>query len=206
MAVAVWGSRRAAAAEWTRSGERDPRRAHSGQRRSGREGGDAAAPPAIFQDYLGMTRQAIGEGAGFVIWPESSTPFRFEDDLLARRADPRAGAAGQGADPGRQRSDRARRQRRADHVLQRGVPGAAGRHDRRRLPQDAPGAVRRVRAAQAAAVLRRRRWCEAVSDFSAGRRRRAAAGRRAPGQHGDLLRGRLSGSGPRASSPAAASC
>jgi len=37
----------------------------------------------IFQDYLRMTRQAIREGAEFVIWPESSTPFRFEDDLLA---------------------------------------------------------------------------------------------------------------------------
>jgi len=30
-----------------------------------------------------MTRQAIREGAGFVVWPESSTPFRFEDDLFA---------------------------------------------------------------------------------------------------------------------------
>jgi apolipoprotein N-acyltransferase len=29
-----------------------------------------------------MTRQAIREGAEFAIWPESSTPFRFEDDLL----------------------------------------------------------------------------------------------------------------------------
>jgi apolipoprotein N-acyltransferase len=30
-----------------------------------------------------MTRQAISEGAEFVVWPESSTPFQFEDDLLA---------------------------------------------------------------------------------------------------------------------------
>ncbi len=36
---------------------------------------------------------------------------------------------------------------------------------------------------------------EAVSDFSAGDRAGAAAGRRPSGQHGDLLRGRLSGSG-----------
>ena len=36
---------------------------------------------------------------------------------------------------------------------------------------------------------------EAVSDFSAGDDAGAAAGRRPSGQHGDLLRGRLSGSG-----------
>jgi apolipoprotein N-acyltransferase len=30
-----------------------------------------------------MSRQAIRDGAAFVIWPESSTPFRFEDDPLA---------------------------------------------------------------------------------------------------------------------------
>jgi apolipoprotein N-acyltransferase len=44
---------------------------------------DVARAGAIFQDYLRMTRQAIREGAEFIIWPESSTPFRFEDDLLA---------------------------------------------------------------------------------------------------------------------------
>ncbi len=34
----------------------------------------------IFRDYLGMTRRAIGQGAEVVIWPESSTPFFFEED------------------------------------------------------------------------------------------------------------------------------
>jgi apolipoprotein N-acyltransferase len=29
-----------------------------------------------------MTRQAIGRGATFVIWPESSTPFYFEHDIV----------------------------------------------------------------------------------------------------------------------------
>jgi apolipoprotein N-acyltransferase len=43
----------------------------------------AARAAAIFQGYLNMTRQAIREGAEFVIWPESSTPFRFEDDMFA---------------------------------------------------------------------------------------------------------------------------
>jgi apolipoprotein N-acyltransferase len=41
---------------------------------------DPARAPAIFQDYLRMTRQAIAGGAGLVIWPESSTPFTFGMD------------------------------------------------------------------------------------------------------------------------------
>ena len=32
--------------------------------------------------YLTMSRQALGQGATFIIWPESSTPFYFEHDLL----------------------------------------------------------------------------------------------------------------------------
>ena len=34
----------------------------------------------ILQEYLAMTRRAISQGAALVIWPESSTPFRFEDN------------------------------------------------------------------------------------------------------------------------------
>jgi apolipoprotein N-acyltransferase len=33
----------------------------------------------IFQNYVSMTRQAISRGAQLVLWPESSTPFRFEE-------------------------------------------------------------------------------------------------------------------------------
>ena len=32
--------------------------------------------------YLTLTRQALGSGATFVMWPESSTPFLFERDLV----------------------------------------------------------------------------------------------------------------------------
>ena len=82
IAVAVWGSRRAATAEWTRAGE--PIRVGLIQGNIDQnEKVDPSRAAGIFQDYLGMTRQAIREGAGFVIWPESSTPFRFEDDLFA---------------------------------------------------------------------------------------------------------------------------
>ncbi len=36
----------------------------------------------ITDRYLEMTRQALGAGARFIIWPESSTPFYFERDLI----------------------------------------------------------------------------------------------------------------------------
>ena len=82
VAVAVWGSRRAAIAEWTHSGE--PIRVGLIQGNIDQnEKIDPARASTIFQEYLTMTRQAIREGAGFVLWPESSTPFRFEDDAFA---------------------------------------------------------------------------------------------------------------------------
>jgi apolipoprotein N-acyltransferase len=37
---------------------------------------------AITDRYLTMTREALAQGATFVIWPESSTPFYFEHDLV----------------------------------------------------------------------------------------------------------------------------
>ena len=102
-----------------------------------------------------MTRQAIREGAEFVLWPESSTPFLFEEDLPARRADSHAGAAGARADPLRQRPDRcaARTARRSTVITTRRSSCA---------PTARPAAsiarctcpVRRVRAVQATAVLR----------------------------------------------------
>ncbi len=79
LAVAAWGSRRAATAEWTHTG--DPIRVGLIQGNINQnEKIDPARAGAIFQDYLRMTRQAVGEGAEFILWPESSTPFRFEDD------------------------------------------------------------------------------------------------------------------------------
>jgi apolipoprotein N-acyltransferase len=80
--VAVWGSRRAAMAEWTHTG--DAIRVGLIQGNIDQDDKVQAGRAAgIFQDYLNMTRQAIREGAEFVIWPESSTPFRFEDDVFA---------------------------------------------------------------------------------------------------------------------------
>jgi len=82
LAVAVWGARRAASADLTRRGE--PIRVGLIQGNvSLEERMDQTRRGAIFANYLAMTRQAIREGAEFVIWPESSTPFQFEDDVFA---------------------------------------------------------------------------------------------------------------------------
>ena len=37
---------------------------------------------AITDRYLAMSRQAVAAGATFIMWPESSTPFYFEHDLI----------------------------------------------------------------------------------------------------------------------------
>ena len=43
---------------------------------------DPALRDAIADRYIAMTRQALAQGATFVLWPESSTPFYFEHDLV----------------------------------------------------------------------------------------------------------------------------
>ena len=43
---------------------------------------DPAQRDVIADRYIAMTRQALAEGATFVLWPESSTPFYFERDLV----------------------------------------------------------------------------------------------------------------------------
>jgi apolipoprotein N-acyltransferase len=42
---------------------------------------DRSRAAGIFESYLGATREAIDRGAQLVVWPESSTPFQFEEDL-----------------------------------------------------------------------------------------------------------------------------
>ena len=36
---------------------------------------------AIMSRYIGMTREAIGRGAQFILWPESATPMPYEQDV-----------------------------------------------------------------------------------------------------------------------------
>ena len=80
--VAWWGSRRAASAALTREGE--PIRVGLIQGNVDQdEKQDPARASAIFANYLAMSRRALGQGAEFILWPESSTPFLFEEDVAA---------------------------------------------------------------------------------------------------------------------------
>src|SRR5207247_1164323 len=88
---------------------------------------------------------------------------------------PVAAAAGAGADPARVRSDRTWPAR---QVLQFRLPRPRRRVDRRRLSQDAPRAVWRVRAAQAVVFLRGAA-CRSGRGFLAGSAGSAAPSRRA---------------------------
>jgi apolipoprotein N-acyltransferase len=42
---------------------------------------DPSMRDAIMQRYIDMSREAIGNGAQFILWPESSTPLPYEQDL-----------------------------------------------------------------------------------------------------------------------------
>ena len=141
-----------------------------------------------------MTRQAIREGAEFVIWPESSTPFRFEDDPLAA-AQIRT-LAQQARVPILFGSDQFVR-------AANGAPTTFYNSAFLVRPDGTTGGVYRkmhlVPFGEYVPVKKLLFFAaplvQAVSDFSAGEEADAAAGRRSSGQHGDLLRGRLSGSG-----------
>jgi apolipoprotein N-acyltransferase len=85
--VTTWGGRRAAAAEWTQAGEAVRVGLIQGNVDQAQKW-DPARSEFIFNNYLLMTQQAIKQGAQFVLWPESSTPFNFEearDRALAER-------------------------------------------------------------------------------------------------------------------------
>jgi apolipoprotein N-acyltransferase len=82
LGVAVWGSARAARADWTRAGTPVRVGLVQGNVDQG-EKWDALRASAIFANHIRMTRQAIAEGAELVLWPESSTPFMFEEDPAA---------------------------------------------------------------------------------------------------------------------------
>ena len=85
-AVSVWGSARLSSSPLTSAGE--PVRVAVVQGnilqddKNAAYMGNANIADLISQRYLDMTRQALGAGATFVMWPESSTPFYFERDLL----------------------------------------------------------------------------------------------------------------------------
>ena len=77
--IAVWGRARVARSEWTHTG--DPIRVGLVQGNVDQAvKWDAAHASAIFDEHLQLTRQVLARGAEFVMWPESSMPFFFEED------------------------------------------------------------------------------------------------------------------------------
>lgn len=80
--VTAWGSRRLAGGELTRAGDAVTVGLVQGNVDQGQKW-NAARAGGIFSDYLRLTREAIGRGAQVVVWPESSTPFFFEEDKPA---------------------------------------------------------------------------------------------------------------------------
>jgi apolipoprotein N-acyltransferase len=85
IAGALWGSARVRASTLTRAG--DPIRVAVLQGNIAQE--DKWNPDlmdAITDRYVGMTRQALGDGATFILWPESATPFLLEQDVVRGEA------------------------------------------------------------------------------------------------------------------------
>jgi apolipoprotein N-acyltransferase len=79
LAIAVWGGRRMADGALTRSGDAVRVGIVQGDVPQD-EKWDPAHRDRILARYLAMTRQAAAAGARFVVWPESSAPFLFEED------------------------------------------------------------------------------------------------------------------------------
>jgi apolipoprotein N-acyltransferase len=81
LVVAIWGRARMAAGSLTSSGDRVRAAVLQGNVAQ-EDKWNPALRDVIFSRYLSMTRQAAERGASFVIWPETSTPFDFEEDPL----------------------------------------------------------------------------------------------------------------------------
>ena len=79
LVVAWWGAARVARSDWTRQGDRVRVALIQGNVEQGQKW-DPGRGPAIFQDYLRLSRRAIAAGAELLLWPESATPFLFEED------------------------------------------------------------------------------------------------------------------------------
>jgi apolipoprotein N-acyltransferase len=82
LGTSIWGAARVAADSMNRLGEPITVGLIQGNVDQGLKW-DPTRARDIFQDYLRMTRQAIADGAQLVVWPESSTPFYFEEDRAA---------------------------------------------------------------------------------------------------------------------------
>jgi len=85
VAVGVWGTWRVADGSLTRAGA--PIRIGLIQGNvEQKEKWDPKQARRIFTTYIAMTRDAVRRGAQYVIWPESATPFMFEEDASGGQA------------------------------------------------------------------------------------------------------------------------
>jgi apolipoprotein N-acyltransferase len=82
--VTAWGGLRVSRSELTRVG--DPMRVGLVQGNVDQaDKWNASRAEEIFQRHLRLTREAVAQSVDVVLWPESSTPFMFEEDRV--RAD-----------------------------------------------------------------------------------------------------------------------
>jgi apolipoprotein N-acyltransferase len=79
LAVAAWGALRLRGSHLTREGEAIRVAVVQGNIAQEDKWNPALIEP-ILDRYITMSRAALGAGAGFIIWPESSTPFFFDSD------------------------------------------------------------------------------------------------------------------------------
>ena len=134
----------------------------------------------IFTTYLAMTRDAVRRGAEFVIWPESSTPFMFEEDDVGEAA-VRDLARELGV-PILFGSDQVDRARQPHPAVQRRVPVTPEGETGGRLPEDPPRAVRRIHPVQGPGCTFVSPLVERLRRFAPGDVDGHAAGRLAPGR------------------------
>jgi apolipoprotein N-acyltransferase len=81
LGVTVWGRARIADGSLVSAGDRIRAAVLQGNVAQ-EDKWNPALRDVIFSRYQSMTRQAVERGASFVIWPETSTPFDFEEDPL----------------------------------------------------------------------------------------------------------------------------
>jgi apolipoprotein N-acyltransferase len=81
-AIAGWGSLRIGSGALLRAGEPIRVGVLQGNVRE-EDRWQAARAAEVFRGYLAMTRQAVAQGAGFVVWPEGATPYPLGEDIAA---------------------------------------------------------------------------------------------------------------------------
>ena len=197
-AVAVWGVLRISDGSLTREGT--PLRVGLIQGNIAQEDKwNAREARRIFTTYVAMTRDAVRRGAEFVIWPESSTPFMFEEDDVGETAVRDLARELRVPILLRQRSGRSQRQ--CHPALQRGVSDNA----RTARPEASTGRFTSCRSVSTFPFKNLLYFVsplvERLADFAPGTSMVMLPVGVAPGEYRDLLRGRVpvahSRSGPR---------